>query len=221
MWCNCFKYSKKYEQPNQCNGNNLITPSLFRNAIKSQGGLKLIHFNARSLKGVNSCKIDQLRILLDNKFFDILAVSETWFNSTISDDEVGITGYNLHRKDRAPSSTIDYFNDMICNFESAMTHSEIGILDNFNYNYVLDETLSKNPAHLIELILNCSQLITEPTRRTLNTSTTLDLIFTSTPQLHRSSGVIECSITDHDFIFTVIKHSNVNNSSPNASPLVI
>ena len=28
----------KYEQPNQCNGNNLITPSLFRNAIKSQGG---------------------------------------------------------------------------------------------------------------------------------------------------------------------------------------
>ena len=85
---------------NQCNGNNLITPSLFRNAIKFQGGLKLIHFNARSLKGVNSCKIDQLRILLDDKFIDILAVSETWFNSTISDDEVGITGYNLHRKDR-------------------------------------------------------------------------------------------------------------------------
>ena len=91
---------KKYEQPNQCNGNNLITPFLFRNAIKSQGGLKLIHVNVRSLKGVNSCKIDQLRILLDDKFIDILAVSETWFNSTILDDEVGITGYNLHRKDR-------------------------------------------------------------------------------------------------------------------------
>ena len=66
----------------------------------SHGGLKLIHFNARSLKGVNSCKIDQLHILFDDKFIDILAVSETWFNSTISDDEVGITGYNLHRKDR-------------------------------------------------------------------------------------------------------------------------
>ena len=42
------------KQPNQCNGNNLITPSLFRNAIKSQRGIKLIHFNARRLKGVNS-----------------------------------------------------------------------------------------------------------------------------------------------------------------------
>ena len=70
---------------------------------------------------------------------------------------------------------------MICNFEIAMAHSEIVILGDFNYNYVLDETLSQNTAHLIELILNCSQLITEATRRTLNTSTTLDLIFTSTP----------------------------------------
>ena len=138
-------------------------------------------------------KIEQLRILLDDKFIDILAVSETWFNSTISDDEVGITGYNLPRKDRvsgggggvalyvqstipheycseltdnfsvesvwvtinlagrasfnvcsfyrAPSSTIDYFNDMICNFESAMTHSEIVILADFNYNDVLDKTI--------------------------------------------------------------------------------
>ena len=113
------QYVKNYEQPNQCNGNNLITTSLFRNAIKSQGGLKLIHFNARIQKGVDSCKIDQLRILLDDKFIFILAVSQTWFNSTILDDEVRITG-------------------------------------DFNYNYVLDETLPKNPAHLIDPILNCS-----------------------------------------------------------------
>ena len=73
-----------------------------------------------------------------------------------------------------------------------MTHNEIVRLDDLNYNYVLDET--KNPAHLIELILNCSQLITEPTRRTLNTGTTLELIFTSTPQFHRSSGILKCSI---------------------------
>ena len=78
----------------------------------------------------------------------------------------------------------------------------------------LTRHFQKNPAHLIVLILNCSQLITEPTRRTLNTSTALDLIFTSTPQLRRSSGVIECPISDHDFIFTVIKHRIVNNSSP-------
>ena len=84
---------------------------------------------------------------------------------------------------------------MMCNFKSAMTHNEIVILGDFNYNYTL-----QNPAHLIELILNCSQLITEPTLPTFNgISTALDLIFTSTPQLHRSSGVIECSISDHDF----------------------
>ena len=48
------------------------------------------YFNARSIPDVNYCKINQLRILLDDKFIDILGVSETWFNSTISDGEIGI-----------------------------------------------------------------------------------------------------------------------------------
>ena len=48
------------------------------------------YFNARSIPGVSYCKINQLRILLDDKFIDILGVSETWFNSTISDGEIGI-----------------------------------------------------------------------------------------------------------------------------------
>ena len=51
---------------------------------------------------------------------------------------------------RAPSSTMDYFNYMICNFESAMTHYEIVLLGDFNKNNLLDET-----AHLIDLNIHC------------------------------------------------------------------
>lgn len=43
--------------------------------------------------------IDELRILLDTQWLDILAINETRLNDIVSDDEVRIGGYNM-RKDR-------------------------------------------------------------------------------------------------------------------------
>ena len=44
--------------------------------------------------------IDELRILLDTQWFDILAINETRLNDIVSDDEVDIRGYNIIRQDR-------------------------------------------------------------------------------------------------------------------------
>ncbi len=45
--------------------------------------------------------IDELRILLATSPIDVLAINETWFNSTISDNDVYIPGYEIIRRDRA------------------------------------------------------------------------------------------------------------------------
>ena len=45
-------------------------------------------------------KIDQVRILLEDKTIDVLALSETWLMSDVSDEEVYICGYTLYRKNR-------------------------------------------------------------------------------------------------------------------------
>ena len=65
-----------------------------------------------------------------------------------------------------------------------------------------------NPAHHIELLLSCTQLITNYTRSTLSSMSSIGHISTSMPGLQAWSGVIPCSISDHDIIYPVFKHSN-------------
>ena len=56
----------------------------------------ILHLNSRSLLSV----IDQLRILFDESKPLIIAISETWLNSTVADLEVDINGYKIERLDR-------------------------------------------------------------------------------------------------------------------------
>ena len=106
---------------------------------------------------------------------------------------------------RPPSANTDYFDKMLTNFEAAMSNDEVVILGDFNMNYVTDETLANNPAHHLEVFLNCSQLITVPTRVSGNCSTTIDLIYTSMSETHSTSGVVECTISDHYMTYTVLE----------------
>lgn len=59
-------------------------------------GLRAAHLNIRSLCGHYA----ELCTLLKNKPLDILALSETWLDDTVSDEEVAINGYSLVRNDR-------------------------------------------------------------------------------------------------------------------------
>ena len=72
-------------------------PSNFNtNNFSRKRGFKFALLNARSI--VN--KIDEIRLLLRDKPFQVFAVSESWLDSSILDSEVSVPGYTLTRNDR-------------------------------------------------------------------------------------------------------------------------
>ena len=58
--------------------------------------LRIVHLNARSLIS----HLDEIALLVASQRPDILAVSETWLDSEISDGEVSLPGYSVTRLDR-------------------------------------------------------------------------------------------------------------------------
>ena len=61
----------------------------------------------------------------------------------------------------------------------------------------------RNPKE-IEVLFQLTQLISDYTRVTSTSSTTLDLIFTNVPNKHIETGVIDKSPSDHFFTFTTL-----------------
>ena len=57
----------------------------------------------------------------------------------------------------------------------------------------------------MEDLFELKQLIQEPTRVTLNTSSTIDLILTSMPEKHVKSGVTKITLSDHYMVNTTLK----------------
>ena len=60
--------------------------------------LKIAHLNIQSLKNRNHFL--QLKDLIFHNNFDILTISETWLNSTVTNASIQLEGYNLVRLDR-------------------------------------------------------------------------------------------------------------------------
>ena len=60
--------------------------------------LEIAHLNAESLK----CRqhFHEVKEMALDKKFDILTISETWFNSTVTNESVEIDGYQIYRLDR-------------------------------------------------------------------------------------------------------------------------
>ena len=106
---------------------------------------------------------------------------------------------------RPPSARKEYYENMIENIElAASNNKEIILLGDLNFDYKLDESLSSNPVYWIEALFELTQLIEKPTRRTLTTSSLLDVILTSRPEKHISSGVIQTTFSDHYCVITVL-----------------
>ena len=68
-------------------------------SVLNSPGLKIAHLNIRSLPK----HLDEFKILMADNPFDVMCLSETWLNSTWSDIEVHIDGYNIIRRDRDDS----------------------------------------------------------------------------------------------------------------------
>ena len=64
----------------------------------SISGLKVFHLNIRSLR--NIAHLSQLRELARSGNFDIITISETWLNTTITSASVKLEGFKLFRLDR-------------------------------------------------------------------------------------------------------------------------
>ena len=105
---------------------------------------------------------------------------------------------------RPPASKNNYFNNILDQLDNVFSLNEkIVLIGDLNFNYKFDETLSCNPLHQIEILYNMRQLITVPTRVTLNTSTLIDVIFSNDYQSHGETGVYETAVSDHYLIYTV------------------
>ena len=115
----------------------------------------------------------------------------------------GDTKYLVSCIYRPPSATTEYYEKIVDMFECArMTEHPVISLADFNFNYVMDETLSINPIHYIETAYDMHQLIDQPTRMDDKTSSVLDVILTSHPVLHRKSAVLKYTLSNHYFIYT-------------------
>ena len=68
------------------------------NSLSTLPGLKLVHLNIRSLK--NNADFLELRKFTKFNKIDVLTVSETWLNTSVTNKEIEIEGYKLHRLDR-------------------------------------------------------------------------------------------------------------------------
>ena len=93
-----------------------------------------------------------------------------------------------------------------------MTEHPVISLGDFNFNYILDETLSTNPIHYIETAYDMHQLLDQPTRVDDKTSSVLDVILTSHPVLHRKSAVLKYTLSDHCLIYTQTELGNTKPS---------
>ena len=62
--------------------------------------------------------------------------------------------------------------------------------------------------------LHLDQLITEPTRITETSQTTIDLIFVNNTQKIVRSGVIPCALSDHSLVFCVFNKAGVTKAPP-------
>jgi len=75
---------------------SFVVPATSDATLKFRG-LKFVHQNIRSLRK----KLNELRVFLtQSPRIHIIALTETWLNSNISDAEVSLPGFTLFRRDR-------------------------------------------------------------------------------------------------------------------------
>jgi hypothetical protein len=69
---------------------------VLKSSLNNEEGLNFLHINPCSLRK----KLVEVSSLVSNLKLHILAVSETWFNSSINDNLISISGFSVVRHDR-------------------------------------------------------------------------------------------------------------------------
>ncbi len=109
---------------------------------------------------------------------------------------------------RPPDSTVDYIDKLDELFQKCnIIYDDVYILGDFNLD-IHKKYECKKVSNLSKNSQMC-QLITDYTRVTENSKTTIDLIFVSRPELIISSGVHSLGLSDHSLIYVVRKHKQI------------
>ena len=109
---------------------------------------------------------------------------------------------------RPPSSNNAYLKSLLDQIDNVFFYNEnIILMGDLNYDYKLDESLSSDPLHQIEILYGMRQLINFPTRVTLKTSTFIDVMFSTEHESHIVTGVYNISLNDHYMTYTI--YSNI------------
>ena len=106
---------------------------------------------------------------------------------------------------RPPSSNVEYFNDMLDQLGHIYysNNDEVISVGDLNYDSISVNRSVTNPLHQMETLYDMKQLVEVPTWVTLDTSTLLDVMLSTSPRSHVVTGVYCISISDHYMTYTV------------------
>ena len=103
---------------------------------------------------------------------------------------------------RPPSSTVEFLENLTDIIEKASCEcKEMIVLGDFNSDVA--NVNASNPILSCMNLLQMEQLIQEPNRLTHLTQTTIDLIFSTHPDLVSACGVLQTLISDHYLIYGI------------------
>lgn len=249
---NCESSNNKVLDNAELVNNKVLDP-----LIRSRKQLKVFHLNTQSLK-MREHFHEVSDYILENDY-DIVTISETWFNTSVTNASVAIQGYKLHRLDRLrkscggvcayirnhlkaekikdltsitesgfhqlwlkiqhkqlrtfivcvayrpPDSSILCFDtDLMATYTQALSFDkEIILLGDLNCDLMTDNPKAAALHSFCESV-NSTQLIKDPTRVTRTSSTLVDVITVSNPDLVKKSGVVHLSISDHFAVYAVL-----------------
>ena len=112
----------------------------------------------------------------------------------------------IYRPPNAPAEFFYCFETLIKQIDDE--NKEMFILGDLNCNLLQERALFNVPASKLSSIYELyqlSQLINEPTRVTLTTSSLIDHVVTNTPEKISHSGVVLTGISDHSLIYAIRK----------------
>ncbi|KAK9694701.1 hypothetical protein QE152_g33352 [Popillia japonica] len=168
--------------------------------------MKLGHINIRSLFP----KVAELKDKLIDCGFDVLAMCETWLHCGINNSDIKVDGYSLVRRDRVGrGGGVGIYIRNEIKFNVIHTGHEIEQLwvmlhcDNLRFVF----GVVYRPPHIDY------KMIEQPTRAAGTSISLIDHIYVADSERVRDCGVIDCSFSDHDFIYF-----EIYSSTPAASP---
>src|SRR5438876_1181236 len=78
----------------QVNSNEKVSSNI--EATEEGSLLKILYFNARSIK----MKMEELKVMIEEKKPDIIAIVESWQNEDMADSEINLKHFDMIRIDR-------------------------------------------------------------------------------------------------------------------------